>query len=315
MYTIKETAARTGVPVSLLRAWERRYGIVAPLRTPAGYRLYDDAAIDRLRTMRRLVDDGWSPSIAAAAIVHGEVPPEPTETALPAERGDQRPGAQEGDGVRRELIVQFVDGAIGLDASTIEAALDRMFAAGLFEVVADALLLPALGAIGEAWADGRLGVAGEHAASHAMLRRLSAAYQAAGTQGPSGGGILVGLPPAARHELAALAFSVAARRAGLTVLYLGPDLPADDWVATAVRTGARAAVVAAPTLGDVGPAAAVGRALRSALPDLTIAFGGRGAARAREALGAAGSVATLPDGMAAAVDALREVLANALAPT
>src|SRR5580765_299435 len=86
MYTIKETAARTSVPVSLLRAWERRYGIVAPLRTPAGYRLYDDAAIDRLRTMRRLVDDGWSPSIAAAAIVHGEVPSEPTETGLPAER-------------------------------------------------------------------------------------------------------------------------------------------------------------------------------------------------------------------------------------
>jgi len=28
MYTIKETAARTGIPVALLRAWERRYGVV-----------------------------------------------------------------------------------------------------------------------------------------------------------------------------------------------------------------------------------------------------------------------------------------------
>jgi len=71
MYTIKETAARTGIPVALLRAWERRYGVVEPSRTGGGYRLYDDASIDRLRTMRRLVDDGWSPSVAAAAILRG----------------------------------------------------------------------------------------------------------------------------------------------------------------------------------------------------------------------------------------------------
>src|SRR3712207_450395 len=55
MYTIRQAAARTGVPVSLLRAWERRYAIGRPTRTPAGYRLYDDEAIERLRTMRRLV--------------------------------------------------------------------------------------------------------------------------------------------------------------------------------------------------------------------------------------------------------------------
>ena len=42
MYTIKQAAARSGVPVPLLRAWERRYGVVSPSRTPSGYRLYDE---------------------------------------------------------------------------------------------------------------------------------------------------------------------------------------------------------------------------------------------------------------------------------
>ena len=74
MYTIKEAAARTGISVALLRAWERRYGVVEPVRTAAGYRVYDDAALDRLRAMRRLVDDGWSPSLAAEAIVRGDPP-------------------------------------------------------------------------------------------------------------------------------------------------------------------------------------------------------------------------------------------------
>ena len=72
MYNIKQAAARAGVTVPVLRAWERRYGIVRPPRTASGYRQFDDVAIDRIRTMRALVDDGWSPSAAAAAILAGE---------------------------------------------------------------------------------------------------------------------------------------------------------------------------------------------------------------------------------------------------
>ena len=75
MYTIKEAAARTGLTVPVLRAWERRYGVVAPARTAGGYRVYDEAALGRLRSMRRLIDDGWSPSAAAAAIIAGTEPP------------------------------------------------------------------------------------------------------------------------------------------------------------------------------------------------------------------------------------------------
>ena len=52
MYTIKEASARSGVGAPLIRAWERRYGVVTPTRTPAGYRLYDDDAIAVLLAMR-----------------------------------------------------------------------------------------------------------------------------------------------------------------------------------------------------------------------------------------------------------------------
>ena len=103
--------------------------------------------------------------------------------------------------------------------------------------MADRHLLPALVALGDAWAAGRLDVAAEHAASHAVLRRLSAAFQAAGGATPRRKAVSSsGCHRAARHELGALAFAVAARRAGLPVLYLGPDLPVADWVATVRRT-------------------------------------------------------------------------------
>ncbi len=283
MYTIKQAAARSGVSVPLLRAWERRYGIVEPARTAAGYRLYDDDALGRIRTMRRLVDAGWTPSTAAATILSGESIDLPDAAAEPA--GSTAPAGATGDAVV-DFAGAFVEAAIAFDADRLEHLLDRMFAAGTFETIADAHLLPALVAIGEAWADGRLGVAGEHAASHAALRRIAAAFQAAGRATPAEGSILVGMPPTVRHELGALAFATAARRAGLPILYLGPDLPVADWVATARRTRARAAVIGVLIAADVRPAVEVAAALRADEPDLAILFGGRSAVRAGTAFAA-----------------------------
>lgn len=307
MYTIKQAAARSGLSVPLLRAWERRYHIVEPARTSAGYRLYDDAALERVRTMRRLVDAGWTPSTAAAAILSGEAIVE-TDPRAASPAGDEAPGDGTSAGLDQDLVQAFVDAAAALDPDALEVVLDRMFARGTFEVIADGQLLPALVAVGDAWADGRLSVAAEHAASHAVLRRLSAAYQAAGRQAPSHGAILVGMPPTVRHELGALAFSTAARRAGLPVLYLGPDLPVADWVATAIETKSRAAVIGVLVESDVRPALAVADGLRAALPDLLVCFGGRAAGRAGGEAGDGSPPLILPEPLDAAVAALHDAL-------
>ena len=272
MYTIKQAAARTGTSVPVLRAWERRYRIVTPARTAAGYRLYDDGAIERLGTMRRLVDAGWTPSAAAEAILSGTAP---AAIAVPGpERTEASPsGPLSNDSL--DLREAFVAAAADLDSDAIEVLLDEMFARGTFERMADDHLLPAVVALGDAWASGRIDVAAEHFASHAVLRRLAAAFQAAGRAGPETGSILVGLPPGSRHELGGLAFAVAGRRAGLPILYLGPDLPAADWVATANRVAARATVIGSVTPADRAAARDVAAAIRSAKPGVVIAYGGR----------------------------------------
>jgi DNA-binding transcriptional MerR regulator/methylmalonyl-CoA mutase cobalamin-binding subunit len=272
MYSISQAAARTGITVEVLRAWERRYRVVAPERTATGYRLYDEAAITRLRAMRRMVDDGWSPSVAATslqtmdagAIRELAASRDPVTVAEPADAG--------------ALTARFVDAAANLDGSRLESILDEMTAQGTFEQVASDYVLPALDALGDAWSTGRVSVAGEHAASHAALRRLAAALEAAGRQpGPRDRPVLVGLPPGSRHELGALAFAVAIRRAGIPVLYLGPDLPVEDWLRAARATSARAAVLGVVTRADVEPAGKVADAIREARPDAFISAGGRAA--------------------------------------
>lgn len=266
MYTIKEAAQRTGVSVALLRAWERRYGIVAPVRTESGYRLYDDAAIGRLRTMRTLVADGWSPRQAAAHISSTPTEAVVSESAA-ARRPDQEPPTRETRGL--------VEAAARVDGPAIERALDEIFAMGSFERVVDDHLYPALEALGDAWASGEVDVAGEHAASNAALRRLGMAFNAAESPAAGDASVLVGLPPGCRHELPALGFATALRRAGMSTTYLGPDVPIRSWV-TAVRDAhARVAVLGVPTADDMPGAAAVVTALRDRHPDLLITVGGR----------------------------------------
>jgi DNA-binding transcriptional MerR regulator/methylmalonyl-CoA mutase cobalamin-binding subunit len=263
MYTIKQAAIRSGVAVSLIRAWERRYGVVRPNRTASGYRLYDDAAIARLRAMRGLIDQGWSAAQAATAVV--EASPVAISGDGAASRGSDRADA-------------LVDAAARYDLAGIEQVLDDLFGRGSFEAVIDDLVLPAAATLGLAWSEGRIDVAAEHLASSAVLRRLASLFELGGVAG-SGPRVLVGLPPDSRHELGALAFAVALRRMGVDVLYLGSDVPIDSWVDAAEESTAQAAIVGVVTDRDVEPAHEVISALRQARPELQLAFGGASASR------------------------------------
>jgi DNA-binding transcriptional MerR regulator/methylmalonyl-CoA mutase cobalamin-binding subunit len=299
MYTIKQASARSGVGIPLLRAWERRYGIVRPVRTPSGYRLYDEDAIDRLRAMRRLVEAGWSPREAAPRVASMDVE---AVRSLAAGRGDGASGSAAAALVPDELVGRLVAAATTLDQASLEGTLDEAFGAARFEAAAQRVVLPAMVRIGEAWERGELDVGAEHAASAAVLRRLGAAFQAAASA-PGGPTILVGLPPGSQHELAALAFATAARRAGMEVVYLGANVPTASWLRAARDAGAAAAVLGAVMTDDARAAGAVFEAFAAELPEVVRAVGGRQAA----AVGGEGHL-VLADDLGEAVAMLRAAL-------
>jgi DNA-binding transcriptional MerR regulator/methylmalonyl-CoA mutase cobalamin-binding subunit len=300
MYNIKQAAARAGVSVPVLRAWERRYGIVSPDRTDSGYRQFDDGDVARIRTMRTLVEEGWSPSAAAAAIVAGTV--DVTPAADTPEIGRSAPVVPSAEDVATEsasLSRRFVEAAHSLDPVLAAAVLDDVFAHGSFERVTTDYLFPALQALGEAWAAGRVSVAGEHMVSAAVARRLGQALEAAGLGDLGARRIVVGMPPGGRHELGALAFAIAARRAGLRVTYLGGDLPIEDWLSAA--TGAAAAVIGAVIPRDRAAVGTLVRQLHEHHPALVVAVGGPLAPTDPDVL-------RLPPGLVESVTALEAAL-------
>ena len=106
-------------------------------------------------------------------------------------------------------------------------------------------------------------------------RRLARFYDAAGV-GDRLPRVIVGLPPEGHHEIGAFAFAVAARRAGLHVLYLGANVPLESWLRTVRETAAPIVVLGVVTPSDVVAAGAVVDALRvSPRPPICLVGGPR----------------------------------------
>jgi methanogenic corrinoid protein MtbC1 len=278
VYTIKRAAELTGISVATLRAWERRYGVVSPMRSDGGYRLYGPEDVRALAIMNSLVGGGWSAREAAAETLRRLAGRDPGAPDDPEASNGHRPrpaALRTGSGGRyqSEDAEAFVRAAERLDSASATAVLDARFALGTFEHVVDDWLMPTLKLVGEAWAHGRLTVAGEHLVSYAVQRRLAAAYEAAAgrVDGPA---LLIGLPPGARHELGLLAFAVAARRAGFATVYVGADLPADDWVRAVEARHAAGMVMAVPRDIDVAGAREIVETVSRTHPEVVIGLGG-----------------------------------------
>jgi methanogenic corrinoid protein MtbC1 len=289
VYTIGHAARLTGVPSATIRAWERRYGLVRPVRTEGGYRLYDEQGLQLLRAMGALVAAGWSASQAAEhlrADVLDSGEPEQGAWEAPVTVADAGPvGMPGGPGHASGLpapepddtgawdVTALARGAADLDPGAVDVAITTAFAAGPLEQAIEVWLMPALEMLGAQWRSGRVDVAGEHVVSATVHRRLAIELGDA-TPGSGEPRVVVGLPRGAHHELGILAFSVLLRRLGVDVLYLGADLPAQHWVRVVQQHRPAAVVVGTPTPTDVLATRETVAALHAADPALRVHVGG-----------------------------------------
>jgi MerR family transcriptional regulator, light-induced transcriptional regulator len=206
---IGELAKRTGVSPELLRAWEQRYGLLQPTRTPGGFRLYSAADEARVQRMQTLVSGGLAAAQAARLVLSG---------------GEPAPRTVSGSATILEDAAGNLTASLDrLDEQAANTALDRLFSAYTVETVLQEVVLPYLHRLGERWEAGEVSVAQEHFASNLLRARLLGLAQGWGQgQGP---GAILACVPGEQHELGLLAFGVALRRRGWRITYLGTDSP------------------------------------------------------------------------------------------
>jgi DNA-binding transcriptional MerR regulator len=226
MLRISEVARRTGVTAEVLRAWERRYGLLEPERTSGGFRLYSEDDVQRVRRMRDLLESGLSAAEAARAAV--------VETV--AVEASAAPG---------EAAVRLIDALTAYDDGAAHALLDEILARYTLDTVLADVVLPAARELGDRWERGEAGIAEEHFASSVLRGRLLALTR--GWDRGTGPRALLATWPDERHELGLIAFGLALRSWGWRIAYLGPDTPLET-IARAAEQVRPAVVVMSATL-------------------------------------------------------------------
>jgi DNA-binding transcriptional MerR regulator len=243
------------VSATLLRAWERRYGLLDPVRTDRGYRLYSDEDEARVRSMLALISDGIAPQQAARLVVSGTAPPAAT-------RADDTSPSDD--------LVVLGAALERFDDVAANAVFDALLARYTVRTLLTSVVVPYLADLGDRWARGEATTAQEHFASNMLRVRLLGL--ARGWDAGVGPRALLACPSGERHDLGLLAFGIALRGHGWRITYLGADTPTESLQESIAVLAPNAVVLAVTVSAD---AQAVDGSLGRGAP--TLAIGGRGA--------------------------------------
>lgn len=257
-YPIRAAAKLTGISVETLRAWERRYGAVTPMRTKRG-RFYDEGAIRRLQLLKSAVDSGRS---------IGQVASLPDATLEELERNIQtlsaRPDTAPPGRAGPAVFQPVLDAISAFDYSTANEELGRLALLLRPNELVHRVVLPLMQSTGANWENGVFQIAQEHMLS-ACLRNLLGGLLRLQTASSGAQRMLLTTPPGELHEFGILAASLLAVGHEFEVTYLGPQLPAREVLGAAAKSEPRAVVLA---VMEINATPAVGEEVRQLAAEL-----------------------------------------------
>lgn len=248
---IGEFARRVGVSAAVLRAWERRYGLLEPVRSPGGFRLYTAEDADQVARMQQGLDQGLSAAQAARAAAAS---------------------ARPSDGLLENAAERLLAAIRAYDEAAVHEVLDESFAAFGLEAVLRDLILPGLAQVGREWEQGTLAVSQEHFASNVIRARLLSLARLWGRGvGPVA---VLACAPGEQHDISLLAFGLVLRSHGWRIVFLGADTPIATLAQAAEGTGPALTVLAS---FDPSRLEAESAAIRRLARELPIVLSGPGA--------------------------------------
>ena len=216
-YRIKTVVELTGIPRNTLIAWERRYQLLEPRRSDAGYRIYEETDVAYLRGLKALVDGGVAISEAISR--------------FPA------PGQASPGGVSRpDLVAGLVAALVGCNMSGASPLMRRVEQMPFAEAIQD-VWRPVLFEVGRLWALDEISVAQEHFATGVVRVALAAMLRSLESARDEAVEVVCACLPGEAHDLPLLAVAVELALAGWRVIWLGADVPLADLCAlVATRT-------------------------------------------------------------------------------
>ncbi len=266
-FNLKVVLNQTGISADTLRAWERRYGLPNPQRTPGGHRLYSEHDIALIKWLMARQAEGLSIS-RAVELWKEQIASGLDPLADSVSRGVSLPLGPSVENLRQNWIAA----CSRYDTINAEQILNEAFAAHSVELICTDVLLRGLYEIGELWHKGMFSVHQEHFASEIAMRRVEALIAAAPP--PINPGVILTACPAGELHVFPLALlTLLLRRRGWNVIHLGANVPAERMEETIHLVQPKLVIFAAQTLMTAVSLREMARLLQAR--GVQVAFGGR----------------------------------------
>ena len=273
-FNLKVVLKETGIAADTLRAWERRYGLPMPQRSAGGHRLYSQRDIETIKWLMKRQEDGlsisravdlWNEQVASGNNPLADLAQTASSSTIPIQ-------FKSANTTLDSLRTDWVEACLRFSESTAEQTLNQAFSLFPVEAVCIEVLQKGMSEIGERWYENRASVQQEHFASSLAMRRLDALLSASPipTRNQT---VLVGCPPEEWHTFTPLLLALLLRRRGLNVIYLGANVPADQFTTTVQDVRANLIVLVAQQL--ITAAKLQQTALVLSNHEIPVAFGGR----------------------------------------
>jgi methanogenic corrinoid protein MtbC1 len=218
-YNIKAASKMLGIQPGTLRAWERRYQMIAPIRNELGYRLYTEEHIKILKWLIKKVNQGFT--IGQAVSLLGK-------NQLNIDVGHLLEGNQ-----LTGLLDELLDSLIHFQEIKAEEIINSLFSLFTVEKVIFEIFDPLLVKIGDLWESGKITSGHEHFATSILRSRMETIFRSLPQNLLFPKAIMV-CSPGEDHELGLLMFSLFLRRRGFEVIYLGGSI-SDGEIDTIVK--------------------------------------------------------------------------------
>jgi DNA-binding transcriptional MerR regulator len=238
IYNIGAVTRMTGIPVTTLYAWERRYGFPHPSgRTEGGHRLYSEKDVILMRYVKAQIERGISAHQAVATVQQmdkeGPLPPDhPAEVLRMSEGVSPTPAGP----------AQLEEALFSHNLERADHILGEMLAFASPEDLTLNVIGPLLARLGEEWEACHITVSDEHLASNYLRQRLLM-WLVTGPPVHPEHPIVLACAPGEWHEGSLLMLGVLLRRGGWPVAYLGQNVPLADLATLVEKVQARAVVL------------------------------------------------------------------------
>jgi len=228
LYTIGTVSKLTGVGSITLRAWERRYELIEPVRKKSGHRLYTRRHIDQINRITALTNQG---------IRISQIQPH----MLASVQANDSENIQSTDSWRSYLD-SLIAAILSFDEDRMEEIYNEALSLYPIEMVTRKLLGPLLVELGLRWQNRKGSVAEEHFFAFYLRNKLGARFHHR-TKNNKGPKLLLAGLPGQFHEIALLLFSLAASEKGFQLISLGANMPFDELTGVAAKTDVDALVL------------------------------------------------------------------------